>query len=129
MDTFSRLIRSALFAVTLAYVLALAGMAGARVMSAHVGEVHAFAALKVICSEHGLAAPVGGPVDNNHSHSDCPCGPGCAFKTFGSTARHSVTLVWSPADATSVFYATTSFLPVGSRAPPDLTARGPPILI
>jgi hypothetical protein len=124
-----RLVRSALFAVTLAYVLALAGVAGARVMSGHVGEAHAFAALKVICSEHGLPMPDGGPQDRGHHHTECPCGPGCAFKTFAAAARDQLVLAWSPADAIAVIYEARSLLPVGSRAPPDLSARGPPFLI
>jgi hypothetical protein len=124
-----RLIRSALLAVTLAYALVLSGLVGARVMAGHVGEAQAFAALKVICSEHGLTLPDGGSQDHDHKHPGCPCGPGCAFKTFLAAARDTIALSWSPVDAVVVAYAAESLLPVGSRAPPDLTARGPPILI
>jgi hypothetical protein len=124
-----RHIRSAILAVTLAYALALAGVAGARLVAAHVGEAQALAALKVICSEHGLTPPEDGPQDRAHHHGGCPCGPGCAFKSFAAAARDAVTLVWSPVEAREIAYAAEKFLPVGSRAPPDLTARGPPVLI
>lgn len=121
--------RSAFLTIVLAYVLALSGLAGARLVGHHAGEAHATAGLRVICAEHGLTLPAGDTDGQPDSSSGCPCGPACPFKTFVSAALIPAGPAWIAIDAATVAYSSTPFRPVGSRAPPDLTARGPPVLI
>jgi hypothetical protein len=117
------------FCVLLAYAFVLAGLAGARLVGHHTSEMHALAALQIICSEHGLTLPSDPEKDHGKDHSGCPCGPSCPFKTFGSVASASIGPAWSDQEADNpVHVARHTALPP-SHAPPGVSARGPPNLI
>jgi hypothetical protein len=129
MRAFRRLKRDWRFCVLLAYAFVLAGLAGARLVGHHASEMHALAALQIICSEHGLTFPSDPEKDHGKDHSGCPWGPSCPFKTFGSVASASIGPAWSDREADKpVHVARYAALPP-SHAPPGLSARGPPELI
>lgn len=126
---FRRLVRDLQFAVLVACALALEGLAGARMSGHHASKTHALAALHVICSEHGLSLPADTEKKDGHTHSGCPCGPFCAFKTFGAIAMTPIGPAWSIAPGGEVIRAARNATPPPAHAPPSVSARGPPVLI
>ncbi|NJL73473.1 MAG: transcriptional repressor, partial [Candidatus Competibacteraceae bacterium] len=106
------LARNACIGVMLAYALALAGMAGARLSGEHAAGSHALAGLKVICAEHGLTLPPDDDRDG-HQHRDCPACLLSVCKSVGTAAQSAGTVmpVWrgvSSPDYRERFFALTS---------------------
>ncbi len=121
-------LRAALAVLALAYALALTGFLGARLMGGHAAA-SASPAL-AICAEHGpmtLPAGTGGAGHERGEHPGCPCGPLCAGGAFPGPGAVAVLVPWSPVASTGPGYPDLSVRPLGSRAPPDLKAQGPPV--
>jgi hypothetical protein len=129
MHVFRRLVRDLQFAVLMACALALASLAGARMSGHHASKPHALAALHIICAENGLSVPADSGKNDNHTHSDCPFGPVCAFKTFGTISMAPIGPAWSIATDGEIIRMGRDAAPPPARAPPAVSARGPPTLI
>ena len=128
MKVLRRLARSAVLAMTLAYALALSGLAGMQMTARHSVEANAAAAFKVICHADGLAeAPT--PNDRQERHAGCPCGPLCGSQQIASPASHAVAFVWIPDWTGRVVYARADQSHPGAHGPGDFRARGPPRMI
>lgn len=121
-------LRAALAVLALAYALALSGFLGARMQGAHAAQALQLGGVQAICAEHGRMTLPPGPGGSGHEHPECPCGPGCPSAAFQAPALVATDLAWSPASDEGPAYRDLSVLPLGSRAPPDITARGPPVL-
>jgi hypothetical protein len=129
MQIFRRLVRDLQFAVLVACALALAGLAGARMSGHHASKTHALAALHIICAENGLSLPADSGKNDDHTHSGCPCGPACAFKTFGTISMSPIGPAWSIVPGGEIIRIARDAAPPPARAPPAVSARGPPVLI
>lgn len=124
-----RLARDLQFCAMLACALMLGVIAGARMVGHHASEIHALAALQVLCAEHGLNLPSDPDKEPGKSHSGCPCCPSCPFKIFGAIDLASTGPAWSTLETGRSIGVALRVAPPPARAPPSVSARGPPILI
>ena len=120
-----RLARSAVLAMTLAYALALSGVAGLHMTARHSVEANATQAFKMICHADGLAEAQT-PNDGEGRYAGCPCGPLCGGQQIAAPTFSAIAVVWMPEWAGSVVYARTDWSRTGAHAPGDFRARGPP---
>lgn len=121
-------LRATLAVLALAYALALSGFLGARATAGHAASGAGLAQVSVICAEHGRMVLPPAPGGSGHEHPECPCGPACPSAAFQAPAVVATLLLWSPTTAAGPSYRDLSVLPLGSRAPPDIKAQGPPVL-
>jgi hypothetical protein len=128
MKMLRRLARSAVLAMTLAYALALSGLAGMQMTARHSVEANAAQAFKMICHADGLAEAQT-PNDGEGRHAGCPCGPLCGSQQIATPTYNAIGFAWIAERAGSVIYARTDWSRAGAHAPGDFRARGPPHIV
>lgn len=122
------LLRQLFVCVLLAHALVFGGMSGGRMAGHHAGAIDALTALQTICSDHPQALPAESDQKGDLAHSGCPCGPSCPLKTFGAIALTAIGSAWIRIeDGAPVRITPNRELPA-VWTPPDVSARGPPIL-
>ena len=128
MKMLRRLARSGVLAMTLAYALALSGLAGSHMSARHSVEANAAQAFKMICDADGLA-DAQTPNNGQDRRDGCPCGPLCGSQQIASPASHAIAFAWIPDWTGSVVYARADQSHLGVHGPGDFQARGPPTMI
>jgi hypothetical protein len=112
----------------LAHALVFGGLSGGRMAGHHPSAMDALAVLQDICSDHGAALPPGSDQKPDLDHPGCPCGPSCPLKTFGAIALTAIGPAWIRIENGAPVRITPNLEPPVVWTPPDVSARGPPIL-
>ena len=122
------LVRQLFICVLLAHALVFGGLSGGRMAGHHTGAMDALTALQTICSDHGTALPAEPDQKRDLDHSGCPCGPSCPLKTFGAIALTAIGSAWIRIENGAPVRITPNVEPPLVWTPPNVSARGPPIL-